>query len=173
MPPTKHCRKCGRDLPADTDHFHRAGAGLRATCKDCTKGSQAAYRAANPSYPRTLAWRQKNWQRTLQHNKDWRQRNPDKQRLIGFRQHLKRQGWTYEAWLAAMEAQQGICAIEGCERPAECADHCHTSGRARKLLCGSCNKALGLIYDNPAVARGLAAYLEAHRADGEGVAVSV
>src|SRR5436190_17775565 len=133
----KTCTRCKIPKPADLDHFHRAADrkdGLRSDCKDCVKAVQAIYRAANPSYPRTKAWRQRspeNWKLTLEQNRVWRQRNPEKARLIGQRQHLKRQNWTYEAWQAAMEAQGGICAIDGCGRPAECADHCHASGRRR------------------------------------------
>jgi hypothetical protein len=39
-------------------------------------------------------------------------------------------------------------------------DHDHISGKPRGLLCGNCNKTLGLIGDNPKVLRNLADYLE-------------
>jgi Recombination endonuclease VII len=39
-------------------------------------------------------------------------------------------------------------------------DHDHESGRVRGLLCGHCNKVLGLAKDNPEVLRNLTSYLE-------------
>lgn len=42
-------------------------------------------------------------------------------------------------------------------------DHDHASGAVRKLLCHNCNRALGLLKDNPALMRKCAEYVEAHR----------
>lgn len=71
----------------------------------------------------------------------------------------------YEAMLAA---QNGTCAI--CRRPERdthlgnlrflSVDHCHGSGAIRGILCGGCNKALGLFGDDPELLRKAAAYLE-------------
>lgn len=42
-------------------------------------------------------------------------------------------------------------------------DHCHESGKVRKLLCHNCNRALGLMHDDPEVLRRAAEYIEAHK----------
>jgi len=42
-------------------------------------------------------------------------------------------------------------------------DHCHATGLVRKLLCHNCNRALGLMKDNPENLRKAAHYIEAHR----------
>lgn len=42
-------------------------------------------------------------------------------------------------------------------------DHCHDTGQVRKLLCHNCNRALGLMQDNPDLLRLAADYIEAHR----------
>jgi hypothetical protein len=42
-------------------------------------------------------------------------------------------------------------------------DHCHSTGRVRKLLCHNCNRALGLFKDSPLLLRAAADYVEAHR----------
>ena len=47
--------------------------------------------------------------------------------------------------------QAGLCGI--CKRPDSSGiklsvDHCHQTGKVRGLLCGNCNRALGLFRDN-------------------------
>jgi hypothetical protein len=41
-------------------------------------------------------------------------------------------------------------------------DHCHTHGHARGLLCNNCNRAIGLLKDDPAILRKAADYLDSH-----------
>lgn len=42
-------------------------------------------------------------------------------------------------------------------------DHCHATGKVRKLLCHNCNRALGLFKDDVEVLRKAASYIEEHR----------
>ena len=62
-------------------------------------------------------------------------------------------------------AQNGACAI--CAKVYESAklhvDHDHDSGKVRALLCGSCNRAIGMLKDDPALCRAAADYLTKHR----------
>ena len=56
--------------------------------------------------------------------------------------------------------QAGCCAI--CQRRvALSVDHDHRTGEVRGLLCGSCNRAIGLLKDDPDRAGRAAQYLEA------------
>ena len=81
-------------------------------------------------------------------------------------------GVTVVEFDAIVEQQGGVCAI--CQRlPMErhgqrrlFLDHDHATGAIRSVLCGSCNIALGMIRDDPALADRLAAYLRSHQAAG-------
>lgn len=61
-------------------------------------------------------------------------------------------GITLEQYNNMLEAQNYTCAICGNGDEVEgrrlAIDHCHTTGEVRGLLCGKCNRALGLFYDN-------------------------
>lgn len=60
-------------------------------------------------------------------------------------------------------AQGGVCAI--CRRNVPhrgkymCVDHCHATGVIRGILCANCNRAIGLLEDNPEFIRGALRYL--------------
>lgn len=57
--------------------------------------------------------------------------------------------------------QAGLCAIcsASLENKHEI-DHCHTSKRIRGLLCGNCNRGIGLLQEDVEILRSAIAYLE-------------
>jgi hypothetical protein len=59
--------------------------------------------------------------------------------------------------------QDGKCAICGNKDEVEgrrlAIDHCHDSGKIRGLLCGKCNRGLGLFYDNQELLKNAISYL--------------
>lgn len=69
--------------------------------------------------------------------------------------HMKKTyGLGFDEYNATLEAQGGVCAICNAAPPNHrkkrlSIDHCHTTGRVRGLLCDPCNRALGLLKDNP------------------------
>lgn len=76
------------------------------------------------------------------------------------RRRLKKIGWTPEMCDIVLEIQNGVCAVEGCEREATNSDHDHETGEARAMLCQPCNASLGLLLEDPELIRGLAEYAE-------------
>lgn len=60
-------------------------------------------------------------------------------------------GISEQDWWRLYEKQKGRCAICGRKQsPREInVDHCHKRLHVRGLLCGHCNKGLGLFFDRP------------------------
>jgi hypothetical protein len=64
---------------------------------------------------------------------------------------FRKTGVTQEQYDGAYLKQKGVCAICSCECSSGrklSADHCHTSGVFRGLLCTQCNTGLGKFKDN-------------------------
>lgn len=84
---------------------------------------------------------------------------------------LRRYGLSPGEYEAKLAAQGGLCAL--CGRPPNPdsgqadsrlhQDHDHLTGRNRDLLCGSCNRGVGLLQDDPDLLRAAATYIERHR----------
>lgn len=67
-------------------------------------------------------------------------------------------GMTLKQWIFLFEQQSGRCAI--CRREKKLhVDHCHKSQKIRGLLCGSCNRGLGLFGDSPEILLSAERYL--------------
>lgn len=69
---------------------------------------------------------------------------------------LAEYGLTLDAYSALLESQNFGCKI--CKKPNTdkarrnlSVDHDHKTGRVRGLLCGACNKLIGLANDNPTI----------------------
>lgn len=67
---------------------------------------------------------------------------------VGQIRRLQRYGVSPEEFDVMIKRQQGKCAICLKIDNKLHIDHCHTTGRVRGLLCGNCNRALGLLKDN-------------------------
>lgn len=74
-------------------------------------------------------------------------------------QLIRHYGISHKTYEAMFELQNGRCLI--CEEAHELleVDHCHIAGHVRGLLCGKCNRAIGLLRDDPKIAKRAFAYL--------------
>lgn len=86
--------------------------------------------------------------------------NPDGRRVLEVKRKF---GFSKEDYERLKEDQKNLCAI--CARP-QVQDrknldvgHNHRTKQVRQLLCGDCNKAIGLLRDDPEVAEKVASYL--------------
>jgi len=70
----------------------------------------------------------------------------------------KNYGITREKADKLLASQGGVCGA--CQKPNKLhVDHDHKSGKVRGFLCGPCNRALGMLQDDPQVIKGLLRYL--------------
>lgn len=99
--------------------------------------------------------------------KQWRAQHPgyDRKYRETHREQLRatrrfrRLGITKEDYEQQLACQDGLCALCWAVNPNQ-TDHDHQTGRFRGILCGLCNRGLGLFKDRPDVLRRAAAYIE-------------
>lgn len=130
----KTCTQCQVEKPLS--HFHKDGrkcGSLRSRCKACIHEYTKAQRIRNPKPYRNA--------------------------------QLRQYGITSDQYEELERQQGGVCYV--CRQPQQrgrtkylCVDHCHRTGKVRKLLCHRCNAALGYANDDPGRLRQLADYLE-------------
>ncbi len=90
--------------------------------------------------------------------KSWREKNRDT--VIARRHKI-----TVDHYVSMREAQHNLCA--SCLQPPSGkrnethlhVDHCHATGKVRGLLCGPCNRALGLLKDDADTIERLSLYM--------------
>lgn len=85
---------------------------------------------------------------------------------------LVKYGCDNDTYVRLLTEQDYKCAICGKEETAKAAradrtrtlaiDHNHTTGTLRRLLCGNCNTAIGLMKDSPYLLEAAAAYLRSY-----------
>jgi recombination endonuclease VII len=84
------------------------------------------------------------------------------------REAFRRYGITMQEYRAVWVRQGGVCAI--CKQPERTErnhlltiDHDHVMGHVRGLLCSQCNRAIGLLQDDPKVIEAAARYVRENR----------
>lgn len=146
----KRCTKCGIEKRLEAYCRQKGGKfGRHPRCRECrSEQEQIRYRANRDTI---LAQQRKSPAR-----KQWRQ---------GYRRQRK-YGLTAQEFDAMVNAQGGLCALG--HAPADGAlvvDHDHATGKVRRLLCRSCNAALGMFEENLDRLRAAITYLEEHCSD--------
>jgi hypothetical protein len=133
--PTKTCTSCTRDLPRDD--FYRSGIRT-SECKRCVSQKSSDKYARDEQFRATK----------LDNAKRSHVGNPGRHTASD---RLRRAGWSPARFDQAWVSQDGKCAIcivpmvrGGTKANSVCADHDHISGKPRALLCGKCNKHLGI-----------------------------
>lgn len=145
--PTKHCRHCGRDLPATLENFapNKDGKfGLHSKCRDCSRTACAEWHLQNRDkanaktrtrhhatrerqLERARTYYQANRQARREAGRAWKQANPEKIRQYN---HARRAasaqvGGSFDAEDIArqLESQNGKCYWCGCKLDTYHVDH--------------------------------------------------
>lgn len=145
----KKCTKCGE--VKDRSEFSKSRDGkygpiLRTDCKECCSA-------------RALQWFADNSARANENRRRWNLQ--------------KTYGMSVAEYNALLREQGGVCAICGRDEPNAhgrtgkqfrlSVDHCHETGAVRGLLCQKCNRAIGLLDDDPGLMRKAISYLLRNR----------
>jgi hypothetical protein len=92
--------------------------------------------------------------------KKYREENKEKVKQAGRSQHLKHKyNLTLQDYEAMYKQQKGLCAICGTHQEKLHVDHNHKSGEVRSLLCGNCNRAIGIMDEDISIIQKAANYL--------------
>ena len=143
----KRCPRCQETKQVtDFNKDSRTTDKLATYCRVCNRARVRAWQLANP-------------ERVREHTRKRAERGAFREYKIRTKYGLL--AADYDALLAA---QGGVCAIcggtEGDKRRKNLAvDHCHASNRVRGLLCNNCNRALGLLQDDPELLKKAEDYL--------------
>ncbi len=128
--------------------------GYRNDCKDCMAAYRKAKYRKDPEIAkrRVQEWRTKNPERYLEGQRRYREKHGEQRRARDRAGHLGRAyGLTPSDYDFLVAVQGGVCAICGrAEEKGLHVDHEHKTGLVRGLLCGRCNKGIGLFDEEPA-----------------------
>jgi hypothetical protein len=162
--PPKACRKCGVVKPL-SEFYQQRGMkdGHRHNCMSCHKqGSKDWYSRNREDWIQHVAqWKRTNRDRVNASNRRRRVERGDELKRKERAGHLRRKyGLKLSHFDMLVTAQLGMCAIcHRIEMERLHVDHDHASGRVRGLLCGKCNKAIGLLGDDPRLVLSAETYL--------------
>ena len=121
------------------------------------------YAKAHPEKARARGQKYKNSHReeVRERVREWRKANPD--------HYLKATyGITRKEFGILLDEQGGVCAV--CKKTewgkhGPHVDHDHSTMAVRGILCGNCNRAVGIIQENPQTAKNMAIYIESFQGD--------
>lgn len=142
----KFCNGCKQILPIVLFSKHTRD-GFASRCKVCLNKQARDYHKKSMNNPE---YRKKKY---LQ-NKENRKRNPrsfEKRKNEWLKYNYR---ITLEDYKNMLEQQGGVCAIcfQPCKTKKDLAvDHNHNTGKVRGLLCSNCNRAIGMLQEDPAI----------------------
>lgn len=159
---TKICSKCKIEKPVSEFHKDKNSSdGYTYACKDCRNAKYKEYYYANPEKIKEK----------VRINREYRKEYyDDPERKLKYRKRFieRKFNISYEVYDQLMHEQNGVCAICGNEETSSNAkylavDHDHNTGKIRGLLCSKCNRAIGLLQDNPDIVNEALNYLKKHK----------
>lgn len=135
----KTCTKCGEVKPkTEFNKDSHTLDSLRRYCRECQKIANKERRNKNPN--------------------EWKEYHYKSSYNISLDQYNE-----------MFNLQQGCCDICGTHQSKLkrnlAVDHCHSTGKVRKLLCSNCNSGIGKLQENIEILKKAISYLEEHNFD--------
>jgi hypothetical protein len=166
----KRCSSCEHVLPLDRFHLDKGKKdGRSSRCRRCAiriaREHQSAHADERAEYMQ--GYRRKNRSRYNALLREWRAKNPGRDKVIASRARhnyrLRIYGLTNDQFLELLSSQSGACGICGSVFGAGdiVIDHDHRTGAARGLLCQRCNRGLGCFRDDATIMSTAADYVRA------------
>jgi len=171
----KMCSKCGGPNSDGQARPDRPGQS-HSWCRKCKAKAGKEWRQKNRSHHLNYMkeYRELNKEKIQAANKkrgsEWYKKNKDRHKITARASDLKSY-WPELSRAARLErydsmriAQDYKCKI--CQKPeseltiALSVDHCHKTNKIRGLLCGNCNRGLGMFFDNPDLLRAATDYVD-------------
>ncbi len=142
----KFCKKCERNLPLESFGKRTASPdGKMYECKECVVKKSVKWAKENPERFKKNQAKFYAKETTKRYRKDWR---------------LKKEfGISLDDYDKMCESIYHKCEICGDQSSLD-VDHCHTNGNVRGLLCGNCNRGIGLLKDNIDILQNAINYLK-------------
>lgn len=179
----KTCNKC--KIEKSKDKFYSAKSTVDKLCKICKEcisiknklnrdnrskeeefkikvKKQEHYKLNSDKYKTKATNRLLLKDNRINHNKSqlkWAHSNFNKRKNASLKHNY---GITLEDYNLMFKKQNGKCFICNTLKNVLHVDHCHTTNKVRGLLCGNCNKALGLLKDNIDILQTAINYLNLH-----------
>lgn len=138
----KVCASCCTEKPKTEFSLRGLGPRLRSDCKACAAQDKREHNACPENRAKSYAYTER-----------WKEQNPESVKKTAFGTQLRKYGISREQFDTLLQAQNGVCAICHEEEQAFSrlsVDHVHGTNPPviRGLLCGKCNKAIGLFKDS-------------------------
>lgn len=170
----KSCTRCDTAKPEEDFAWRSKKDGKRRyICKGCINAYARNYRENNRE--RVNANQRRRYiesyrDKALVYNRNYyRNLDEETKRTRAYQSWVRKLRRHYdlspEDYETLLEGQNGVCAICGRDEDPSAfvtrltVDHCHDTGKVRGLLCGPCNRAIGLFNDDASVIERAAAYL--------------
>jgi hypothetical protein len=155
------CNKCKKPKALEEfsrDRNHKDGRTY--DCKLCRAAKHRQWTKDNPEKVKETN------ERYAPYRKQYYQKPEVK--LKHRKRHIeKKYNISYSEYEKMLDAQLSLCYI--CNRPEPqerneylAVDHCHKTGKIRKLLCSRCNMVVGLLEENFAIADKIKEYIKNH-----------
>lgn len=145
------CERCGNEfIPV---------RGVQKRCGSLTQKMGCSYLYQLEYHHK---WHKENKDSVSQQKKQYYADNPEAKQRKMFRDRINRYGLSESEYNDLIDSQASLCAI--CQEPVSYygahIDHCHSTNRVRGLLCGKCNRGLGMFNDNTELLNKAKEYLE-------------